>query len=85
MDYSTGENLGNKVKTPVAFCCDSKAVIHIDYNLVFYERIKNIGRDYHCVRNAVKAGLIEIICVNINDQIVDILTKALGCSQFKAL
>lgn len=47
MDYSTDDDLGVKVKTPVAFCCDSKAAIYIADNLVFYERTKHTERDYH--------------------------------------
>ena len=79
------KELGVCVTTPVNMICDSKAAIQIAVNPIFHERTKHIERDCHCVRDAVKAGLISTRHVRTKDQLADILTKALGKPQFELL
>lgn len=79
------KDLGLAINKPVRFYCDSKAAIYIAANPVFHERTKHIERDCHCVRDAVKSRLISTQHVRTKDQIADILTKALGRSQFQFL
>ena len=78
-------DIGVKVKTPVAFHCDSKAAIHIAANPVFHERTKHIELDCHQVRERVVRGFIKLLHVRTTNQLADIFTKALFSPLFYSL
>lgn len=52
---------------------------------MFHERTKHIENDCRAVRDAVQEGLINTEHIRTNDQIADILTKALGRALFQNL
>lgn len=58
--------------TPVY--CDNISVIAMTRNQYF---IKELGRRYHYIREALQSNIINLIYCKLEDQLADIFTKAL--------
>jgi hypothetical protein len=76
-----GELLG--IQAPkVKLLVDNKSAIALSKNPVHHERSKHIDTKYHFVRECVDSGSIDIDHVSTQNQLADILTKALGKVRF---
>jgi hypothetical protein len=61
---------------------DNKVVIDLIKNPVYHGHSKHIHIRYHFVRERAVEGRIEVQFVGTDDQLADILTKALPCHKF---
>jgi hypothetical protein len=64
---------------------DNKSAISLAKNPVFHERSKHIDIRYHFIRECVEQGRVGIDYIRTNDQLADVLTKALGHLVFQGL
>jgi len=67
----------------VVIYCDNISSILLANNPVYHARTKHIEVHYHFIREKVLATEIDLIHVSIEDQVVDIFTKALCTDKLK--
>jgi hypothetical protein len=64
---------------------DNQSAIALSKNPVFHERSKHIDVRFHYIRECVDEGRIIIDYTTTEEQLADILTKALGRIRFLEL
>ena len=62
---------------PTMIHCDNHSCIKVFENLVFREKSKHIEIRYHFIQSKVKKGAVKLQYIYTNEQVADILTKAL--------
>ncbi|XP_074287880.1 secreted RxLR effector protein 161-like [Silene latifolia] len=77
--------IGIHFPEPVRLHCDNQSAMHIANNPVYHERTKHIEIDCHFIRTHIRNGVVLPCYIHTQSQLADILTKALGRPQFKAL
>jgi hypothetical protein len=76
-------DLGQSMDAPVVIYCDNVNNILLANNPVYHARSKHIEVHYHFIRKKIIAKEIDPINVNIEYQVADIFTKALGTNKLK--
>ena len=67
----------------IPISCDNTSVINIAKNPCQHKRTKHIDIHHHFLRDNVEKSLISMNFCATNNQIADILTKALNQEQFE--
>ena len=62
--------------------CDNKVAIAISQDLVQHDRTKHVEVDRHFIKENLKAKIIRFPFVKSEDQLADILTKAVSSKEF---
>ena len=69
----------------VKLMVDNQSAITLSKNPVHHNRTKHIDTCYHFIRQYVEDKKIEIGFIQIEDQLADIFTKALGRLKFQEM
>jgi hypothetical protein len=67
---------------PTVIYCDNQSCIKLSENPVFHDRSKHIEIRYHFIRDYVQRGAVELQYISTEEQVADILTKALSMGKF---
>lgn len=68
---------------PTSLKCDNKASISISENPVQHDRTKHVEVDRHFIKEKIDTGIVKLPHVHSEDQLADILTKAVNGRIFK--
>jgi hypothetical protein len=67
--------------SPIVIHCDNQSCIKLSENPVFHDRSKHIEIKYQFIRDWVQRGAVQLQYVSTDNQVADILTKALPQSK----
>ncbi|GJU66384.1 hypothetical protein Tco_1252643 [Tanacetum coccineum] len=73
-----GSEIGFPLKESIRIMSDNKAAIQILENPVQHDKTKHVEIDRHFIKEKLEAGIIKLPFVKSEDQLADILTKAVG-------
>jgi len=79
------EDIGKKQEKATEIFCDNKSAIAMAKNPVYHSRTRHIAIKHHFIREAIEEGEIELNFCRSEEQIADILTKALPKDKFQIL
>jgi hypothetical protein len=67
---------------PTVIYCDNQSCIKLLENPFFHDRSKHIEIRYHFICDYVQRGAVELQYISTEEQVADILTKALNMGKF---
>ena len=79
------EHLGSAEKEATKILCDNSSTIQLSNNPVFHERSKYIAVRFHFLRDLVNDQVVRLTYCCSNEQVADIMTKALKLDQFEKI
>ena len=79
------KELTNEAETSVKLMVDNQSAITLSKNTGHHNRTKHIDTRYHFIRECVEDKKVEIGFTRTEDQLADILTKALGRLKFQEM
>ena len=75
-------DLGFRQKKAMDLHCDNKAAIAIAHNPVQHDRTKHVEVDRHFIKEKLDAHIISFPFVKTDEQLADVLTKAVSSKVF---
>ncbi|KAK3028614.1 hypothetical protein RJ639_039957 [Escallonia herrerae] len=75
-------DLGCVSKQPIKLYCDNKAACDISHNPVQHDRIKHVEIDRFFIKEKLDQKIVELPHIRSEDQLADILTKAVSSRVF---
>ncbi|KAJ0478883.1 putative RNA-directed DNA polymerase [Helianthus annuus] len=77
--------IGFPLKLPTQLMCDNKAAIKISENPVQHDRTKHVEIDRHFIKEKIEDGTVELPFIRSEEQLADILTKAVATKTFEVM
>ncbi|KAK2970690.1 hypothetical protein RJ640_023895 [Escallonia rubra] len=77
------QDLGCVSKQPIKLYCDNKAACDIVHNPVQHERTKHVVIDRFFIKEKLDEKIVELLHIRSEDQLADILTKAVSSRNHK--
>ncbi|KAD6795802.1 hypothetical protein E3N88_06698 [Mikania micrantha] len=75
-------DLGIDQTGPTIILCDNKSAINLSKNPIMHSRSKHIELKHHFIRDLVKQEAIQLEFCGTNEQLADMLTKAISKEKF---
>ncbi|KAM1338504.1 hypothetical protein ACFX2H_037133 [Malus domestica] len=76
------QDVGVKQGLPMKLFCDNKAARDIAHNPVQHDRTKHVEVDRFFIKEKLDSKVIEVPPIGTDDQVADILTKAVSSDKF---
>ena len=76
------EDLGYPTNQPIRLHCDNKAARDIAHNPIQHDRTKHVEIDRFFIKEKLEAKIIDLPPIRSEDQLADILTKAVSKQLF---
>ena len=76
------QELQIKQTSPMRLYCDSKAACDIAHDPVQHDRTKHVEGDRYFIKEKLEAKIIEVPHIRSQDQLADMLTKAISNQVF---
>lgn len=76
------QELKFKVSKPVRLMIDNTSTISLAKNSVLHGKSKHINTKFHFLCNQVQNGVFEVVRISTQEQLEDVLTKAIKTVHF---